>query len=231
MIKKNIAKRQRTTPTVTDLGKETYTNPDWTRILHNPAFQASIFRTLTRETFLDLRRCHRTWCDLPLFHMIERCVTSPMSSTSPDIAQLKDEFWLLQFFHNKYFHNQELFDTQLAIVNKNPEFITTQQKYIDYTLPYTILKQNTDSLSPEQEEKLATLYSSLKTPYQTQQRLKMKAVSLMQESTINPDDLHKDIQSYINTKLQAEKTELFGKLKEKPEINFQAFSFKALTKQ
>ena len=88
------------------------TAENWKDIFFDHDFHASIFRTLPRETFLNLRLCDRPWRDLPLFHMIERCVSPPMSSRSPDIAQLKDEFWLLQFFHNKYFNNKKLFNTQ-----------------------------------------------------------------------------------------------------------------------
>ena len=95
------------------------TAENWKDIFFDHDFHASIFRTLPRETFLNLRLCDRPWRDLPLFHMIERCVSPPMSSRSPDIAQLKDDFSLLQFFHKKHCHNQQLFNTQLAILNKD----------------------------------------------------------------------------------------------------------------
>ena len=212
MIKKYIAKRQRTTPTVTDLEKETYTNPDWTRILCNPIYQPIIFMTLPSAAVLHLRRCHTTWRDLSWPSMFERFVNPPLSNTSTDITQLKDEFRLLQFLNRIHRHNPPLLKNDFDKLKNDTGYTACAQAY-------TTLKQDPDNLSPEQEEKLAILYSSLKTPYQTQQRLKMKAVSLMQESTINPDDLHKDIQSYINTKLPKEKEALFDKLREEPETN------------
>ena len=212
MIKKYIAKRQRTTPTGTDLGKKTPKSPDWVKILCHEDYQPIIFMTLPSEAFLHLRRCHTTWRDLSWPSMFERFVNPPLSNTSTDITQLKDEFRLLQFLNRIHRHNPPLLKNDFDKLKNDTGYTACAQAY-------TTLKQDPDNLSPEQEEKLATLYSSLKTPYQTQQRLKMKAVSLMQESTINPDDLHKDIQSYINTKLPKEKEALFERLEEEPETN------------
>ena len=215
MIKKYIAKRQKTTPTGTDLGKKTPKSPDWVKILCHEDYQPIIFMTLPSEAFLHLRRCHTTWRDLSWPSMFERFVNPPLSNTSTDITQLKDEFRLLQFLNRIHRHNPPLLKNDFDKLKNDTGYTACAQAY-------TTLKQDPDNLSPEQEEKLATLYSSLKTPYQTQQRLKMKAVSLMQESTINPDDLHKDIQSYINTKLPKEKEALFDKLREEPGSNEKA---------
>ena len=215
MIKKYIAKRQKTTPTGTDLGKKTPKSPDWVKILCHEDYQPIIFMTLPSEAFLHLRRCHTTWRDLSWPSMFERFVNPPLSNTSTDITQLKDEFRLLQFLNRIHRHNPPLLKNDFDKLKNDTGYTACAQAY-------TTLKQDPDNLSPEQEEKLATLYSSLKTPYQTQQRLKMKAVSLMQESTINPDDLHKDIQSYINTKLPKEKEALFERLEEEPGSNEEA---------
>ena len=213
MIKKYIAKRQKTTPTGTDLEKETPTSPDWTRILCHADLKADLFMILPPKAVLNLRVCLKEWRDLPLHHMVGRCLNPPTSTILPDIAKLKDDFSLLQYFHKIYSKNKKL-DTQLALLNKNPAFITTKEKYMDYTQAYTILKQNTDSLSPEQEKKLTTLYSSLKIPYQTQQRLRIKTIDLVQDEPIELDLLNTHIQNYINTNLHTEKTELFRKLEE-----------------
>ena len=221
MIKKYIAKRQRTTPTGTDLGKETPTSPDCTRILCHADLKADLFMILPPKAVLNLRVCLKEWRDLPLHHMVGRCLNPPTSTILPDIAKLKDDFSLLQHFHKIYSKNKKL-DTQLALLNNNTEFITTKKKYMDYTQAYTILKQNTGSLSPEQEENLATIYSSLKTPYQTQQRLRIKTIDLVQDEPIDLDDLNTHIQNYINTNLQTEKTELFKKLRESPGSNEEA---------
>ena len=215
MIKKYIAKRQKTTPTGTDLGKKTPKSPDWVKILCHEDYQPIIFMTLPSEAFLHLRRCHTTWRDLSWPSMFERFVNPPLSNTSTDITQLKDEFRLLQFLNRIHRHNPPLLKNDFDKLKNDTGYTACAQAY-------TTLKQDPDNLSPEQEEKLATLYSSLKTPYQTQQRLKMKAVSLMQESTINPDDLHKDIQSYINTNLQTETETLIERLDEKPGSNEEA---------
>ena len=160
MIKKYIAKRQRTTPTGTDLGKATPKSPDWASILHSPDYQPSIFMTLPRETFLDLRRCHRTWLDLPWRLIFERDVNPPMSTTSPDITQLKDEFWLLQLLNKQYCHNHQ------PPLKDNKDYTACAEAYTIIKEHFTGLQQDPDSISPEQEKKLATLYSSLTTPTQ-----------------------------------------------------------------
>ena len=215
MIKKYIAKRQKTTPTGTDLGKKTPKSPDWVKILCHEDYQPIIFMTLPSEAFLHLRRCHTTWRDLSWPSMFERFVNPPLSNTSTDITQLKDEFRLLQFLNRIHRHNPPLLKNDFDKLKNDTGYTACAQAY-------TTLKQAPDNLSPEQEEKLATLYSSLKTPYQTQQRLKMKAINSIQDDPIDLDDLNTDIQDYINTNLQAEKTELFGKLREEPGSNEEA---------
>ena len=70
----------------------------------------------------------------------------------------------------------------------------------------------------EQEKNLVFLYSSLTTT-PTQPGLRIKAINSIQDDPVELAPLNTHIQHYINTKLQAEKTELFGKLKEKPETN------------
>ena len=141
MIKKYIANRQKTTPTGTDLEKETYTNLDWTRILCNPIYQPIIFMTLPSEEFLHLRHCHTTWRDLSWPSMFERFVNPPLSNTSTDITQLKDEFRLLQFLNRIHRHNPPLLKNDFDKLKNDTGYTACAQAY-------TTLKQDPDNLSP-----------------------------------------------------------------------------------
>ena len=82
-------------------------------------------------------------------------------------------------------------------------------------------KPRTLTLDNSQQTKLVTLYRLHKQHFSCSDKdiFPEKAVSLMQASTIDLDDLNTHIQNYINTNLQTEKETLIERLDEKPETN------------
>ena len=88
---------------------------------------------------------------------------------------------------------------------------------------YRDLQEQTRTLTLDnnQQTKLVTLYRLHKQHFSCSDKdiLPKKAVSLMQASTIDLDDLNTHIQDYINTKLPKEKETLFERLREEPGSN------------
>ena len=88
---------------------------------------------------------------------------------------------------------------------------------------YRDLQEQTRTLTLDnnQQTKLVTLYRLHKQHFSCSDKdiFPEKAVSLMQASTIDLDDLNTHIQDYINTNLHKEKETLFDKLREEPGSN------------
>ncbi len=113
----------------------------------------------------------------------------------------------------------------LSLQSDYPNLVTDYQKKCNtYQHLQTLLSTRLDNNQPldkNQEKQLVTLYHLHKQHFSCsdQDIFPEKAVSMTKGKSFNPDTLYEDIQTYINTKLGTEETELFDTLEENPEDN------------
>ena len=122
-------------------------------ILTNPDIAPSIFKNLPYREVLILRETCQLWRDLPLNHIVERCLQPKMA------FPLVGEF---QLFHIFYLHNKKkacALSIAIDISKKEPYFKKAHEQYQYYYDAYTTLIEHPKDITLEQQKKLVALYN------------------------------------------------------------------------